>query len=196
MIKQPRIEVELIKRQSTTSIYLKFFLFAGVYALLRFGLGIKFRLQYSSKLIALTNGFIPKDSVWYFVISLFLLLFLIFVYPILIWVFTFLKIRGTVIITPEQIEIIHFKKYHYKFNLAQLKNIDVQFNHFKRNDEEPRSIIDGSNNIISFKRLQVPFSFEFLLQTIQEDDEFREILDYWIQKGYINNYRTTLAEPN
>lgn len=196
MTRELRIEAELLKRKSITSIYLKFALFAGVYALLRLALGIRGRTRYSLKVITYTNGFIPNDTVWYCVISLCLLLFLIFVYPILIWVFTFLKIRGTVIITPEQIEIIHFKKYHYKFNLAQLKNIEVQFNHFKRNDEEPRSIIAGSNNIISFKRLQVPFSFEFLLQTIQEDDQFREILEYWIEKGYINNYRTTLAEPN
>ena len=189
-----RIEAELLKRQTYTSLVLKFGLFLGVYILLRIALGLKYRPRYSSEFIQVTRAIFPEGSLGHIASSIGLLLLLLFIYPILIWVFTFLKIKGTVIITPEQIEIIHFKKYHYTFRIEHLKNMGVQFNYFKRNDEEPRSIIEGSNNIIQFKRLQVPFAFEFLLQTIEEDETFRQILDHWIEKGYITHYTTTLAE--
>jgi hypothetical protein len=55
-------------------------------------------------------------------------------------------------------------------------------------------MVKGNNNIIGFKKMGIPFNFEFLLQTKEEDEIFRAILDKWSENGIIYQYRTGLSK--
>jgi hypothetical protein len=78
--------------------------------------------------------------------------------------------------------------------VAHLKPLEIKFNYFKRNDIEPRNMVKGNNNVIGFKKMGIPFNFEFLLQTKEEDEIFRNILDKWSENGIIYQYRTGLSK--
>jgi hypothetical protein len=78
--------------------------------------------------------------------------------------------------------------------VAHLKQLEIQFNYFKRNDIEPRNMVKGNNNVIGFKKMGIPFNFEFLLQTKEEDEIYRAILDKWTENGISFKYRTVLSK--
>lgn len=105
-----------------------------------------------------------------------------------------LTIIGDITITEHKIIISRKQSILYKLNVAHLKHLEIQFNYFKRNDIEPRNMVKGNNNVIGFKKMGIPFNFEFLLQTKEEDEIFRNILDKWSENGITYQYRTGLSK--
>jgi hypothetical protein len=105
-----------------------------------------------------------------------------------------LKIKGTITFSENYITIEWWRKFNFKFEVQHLKNFHVQFNYFKRNDTEPRTMVLGNNNILSFKRYNKSFKYEFLLQTIEEDEKMRVLFDIWESKNPTFQYHTVLAD--
>ena len=105
-----------------------------------------------------------------------------------------LKIKGTITFSENHITIEWWRKFKFRFEVQQLKNFQVQFNHFKRNDVEPRTMMLGNNNILSFKRYNKAFKYEFLLQTIAEDEKMRALFEIWESKNPTFKYHTVLAD--
>jgi hypothetical protein len=105
-----------------------------------------------------------------------------------------IKIKGTITFSEDYIIIEWWRKFKFKFEVQHLKNFHVQFNYFKRNDTEPRTMVLGNNNILSFKRYNKSFKYEFLLQTIDEDEKMRALFDIWESKNPTFQYHTVLAD--
>jgi hypothetical protein len=105
-----------------------------------------------------------------------------------------LTIVGDITISERKILISKNQITLYQIYLNDMKKLEIQFNHFKRNDIEPRNMIKGNNNFIVFNRMGVTFRYEFLLQTKEEDEIFRAILDKWTENGIAYNYKTVLSD--
>jgi hypothetical protein len=105
-----------------------------------------------------------------------------------------LKIKGTITFSENYINIEWWRKFKFRFEVQHLKNFHVQFNYFKRNDVEPRTIVLGNNNLLSFERYNKSFKYEFLLQTIEEDEKMRALFDIWESKNPTFKYHTVLAD--
>ena len=105
-----------------------------------------------------------------------------------------IKIKGTITFSENYITIEWWRKFKFKFEVQHLKNFQVQFNYFKRNDVEPRTMLLGNNNILSFNRYDKSFKYEFLLQTIEEDEKMRALFEIWESKNPTFQYHTVLAE--
>ncbi len=67
-----------------------------------------------------------------------------------------LKIKGTITFSEKYIIIEWWRKFKFRFEVQHLKDFHVQFNYFKRNDLEPRTMVLGNNNILLFKRYKNP----------------------------------------
>ena len=105
-----------------------------------------------------------------------------------------IKIKGTITFSENYINIEWWRKFKFRFEVQHLKYFQVQFNYFKRNDVEPRSMVLGNNNILSFKRYNKSFKYEFLLQTMEEDEKMRALFEIWESKNNSFKYRTVLAD--
>jgi hypothetical protein len=105
-----------------------------------------------------------------------------------------IKIKGTITFSENYINIEWWRKFKFRFEVQHLKNFHVQFNYFKRNDVEPRSMVLGNNNMLSFKRYNKSFKYEFLLQTMEEDEKMRALFEIWESKNNSFKYRTVLAD--
>lgn len=105
-----------------------------------------------------------------------------------------LKIKGTVTFSEQSITVEWWKKFKFRFDVRYLKDFHVQFNYFKRNDTEPRSMVLGNNNIVAFKRYNYSFKYEFLLQTLEEDEKMRALFEIWERKNPAFQYHTVLAD--
>lgn len=105
-----------------------------------------------------------------------------------------LLIKGTITFTEQTITIEWWKKFKFRFDTELIKDFKVQFNYFKRNDVEPRSMVLGNNNIVSFKRYNKQVKYEFLLQTKEEDEKMRAMFELWESKNPSFQYHTVLAD--
>ena len=186
------ITCELLKHRSQKKImglllaYIAFFIFVRLLT-----------PHYSKNGEVLYHGLLSQfgcgDSIIYAHYSYyFLLIFAPFVFTIIIQ--NTLTIIGDITITEHNIIISRKQSILYKLNVAHLKSLEIQFNYFKRNDFEPRNMVKGNNNVIGFKKMGIPLNFEFLLQTKEEDEIFRNILDKWTENGIIYQYRTGLSK--
>ena len=184
---EPKLECELLIRKNKYYLTFCFLGFLGVMGLIK--LSLPYGNSYNGFLIDYGwQEYIPDIYLLY--IALFLLAGKI-VYLIII---SSLKIKGLVIITPDYIKVIRWHKFNYFFKIDSIKNIIIRFNYFKKNDTEPRSIVDGNNNIIRFTKMGIPFKYEFLLQTLEEDEIFREILNIWEAKNIPYKYHTVFSD--
>lgn len=111
-----------------------------------------------------------------------------------LFIISALQIRGMVVISPDYISIERWHKFNYLFKINSIKNFSITFNHFKKNDTEPRGIVDGNNNVLRFTKMGIPFKYEFLLQTIQEDEDLRKIMSIWEERNIPFRYFTTLSD--
>ena len=186
------ITCELLKRRSQKTImglllaYIAFFIFVRLLT-----------PHYSKNGEVLYRGLLSQFDYGDYIIYAqytyyFLLISAPFVFTIIIK--NTLTIIGDITITEHKIIISRKQSILYKLNVSHLKHLEIQFNYFKRNDFEPRSMIKGNNNVIGFKKLGIPFNFEFLLQTKEEDEIFRNILDKWTENGITYRFRTVLSK--
>ena len=105
-----------------------------------------------------------------------------------------LKIKGVILISGNGIEVERWKKFKYYFRIDEIQDLRVQFNYFKKNDTEPRNMVSGNNNLLEFTRYGIKFKYEFLLQTEEEDEKFRAIMDIWKNKDVKFDYKTVLSD--
>jgi hypothetical protein len=185
--KELKLDCELLIRKRSNYLTFSFLLF--ILIMIAINLSLPNEGNYSGFLLDYGwQQYIPDISFLY--IALLLLAGKI-TYLIII---SSLKIKGSVIITPEFIKIIRWHKFNYTFNVHSISNLIIRFNYFKKNDTEPRNLVDGNNNILRFTKMKIPFKYEFLLETKEEDEIFREIINQWENNNIPFKYYTTLAD--
>lgn len=186
------ITCELLKRRSQKKIMGLLFTYIAFFIFVRF-----LTPHYSKNGELLYKGILSTlgySEYAFYAQSTYLFLLIAAPFVFIIIIKSTLTIIGDITITENHIIISRKQSILYKLNIEHLKHLEIQFNHFKRNDIEPRNMIKGNNNLIAFKKMGIPFKFEFLLQTKEEDEIFRNILDKWTEKGIKYEFCTVLSK--
>ncbi|MES2617828.1 MAG: hypothetical protein V4613_08115 [Bacteroidota bacterium] len=105
-----------------------------------------------------------------------------------------LSIRGEITINNDEIKVDYRNQQFSIFPVSEISNLFIQFNYIKKNDIEPRNMVSGNNNIIAFKHKGKSYRYEFLLQTLEEDESFRAIMDYWTDNNIAYQHKTVLTD--
>ncbi len=186
------IECELLHRKKQSVVMAQMFIYAIAFIALRF-----LTPAYTKKGKLIYEGLLMENGLEDYIASVKVLQLglLVLAAPSFYAILTrSIKIKGTITFSENHITIEWWHKFKFRFEVQQLKNFHVQFNYFKRNDVEPRTMVLGNNNTLSFKRYNKSFKYEFLLQTIEEDEKMRALFEIWESKNPAFQYHTVLAE--